>query len=148
MNPDIRRKIAATIESRYREKGYDSINDFYIKSGSMLSGQTFYRLLGDKDFDGVISPQVIIEIAFLAGCTRREIVDMLHSVGDRMWHKLISSSEGITSQESAVLSVCRKVTEKDTSMWDRIASSLEAVCSDASVSAPDDIGKIRGDHRS
>lgn len=143
MNPETRRQIASVIERRYRESGHDNIRQFHEKSGSMLSGQTFYRLLGDKEFNGNISPQVIIEIAYLAGCTKREIIDLLHLIGDRMWSKLITPDPEITRSESAVLSICRKVTEKDTSMWDRIADSLELVAMAAGIDCRNETARIK-----
>ena len=85
-----------------------------------------YRRPFNDDYTGAPNIAVIIEMAFVAGCSKDEIIDIARGFGDKLWPQLIAPD--LPHKERTALKVINDMTSADNSIWTSISDSFGILC--------------------
>ncbi len=134
---------ARTIEKRMMAS-YENPYDFHRRSGVSVAYYTIVRFL-DPNHDKPPSIPTLIEIAHYAGMSNDEISNILESIGDNFWHKLIganSKDSHLTPKEKALLGGVRKVVKEDQTMWQQFGSTLKLTAAAVGIEVKEELAVI------
>ncbi|OQY18129.1 MAG: hypothetical protein B6I36_07655 [Desulfobacteraceae bacterium 4572_35.1] len=142
-SPEVK-KAMVLIEQAFKRSGYENAYNFHKRSGVGVAYYTIVRML-DPAYPKPPSIQTVIEVAYYAGCKPEEIKQILISMGDKFWHKLLADpTHAMSCRELALVDTARTITAKDDAYWKNIADNLRLIAqaSGTHSECEDELGKL------
>jgi hypothetical protein len=129
MSSDPLKKTRRKIQDAMDKNGIATLSELHRLAQGTVStkcSHMHYRRPFDDKYTGAPNLAVLIEMAFVAGCSKKEIIEIARNFGDRLWPQLIDPELG--PREKTTLRVIKDLTALDFGMWSKIANSLGQLC--------------------